>query len=123
MPTKEVGKLQGLSSKYHNVRCEVNGIKLDSKAEAVRYQELVLMLKAGVISGLRVHPRYVLLYGFITAWGRRHRDVVYEGDFEYMEGGRTIVEDVKGVVLPVFRIKAAWLEWQRPDLELRIMKV
>lgn len=72
----------------------------DSLKEARRAQELDLLAKARKISSVRHHPRYRL-----EVCGVHVCD--YEADFQYldMETGRTVVEDVKGVRTPVYKLK------------------
>lgn len=101
-------------SKYRNVRTQIDGRRFDSKAEANRYSELCLLQRAGVISDLECQPRYVV--------GTGKRPPVYVGDFAYIESGRLIVEDVKGVQTPVFRLKAKLFRERYPDIELRIIE-
>ena len=43
-------------------------------------------------------------------------------DFKYIENGKTIVEDVKGIQTDVFKLKHKIFEKVYPDLELRIIK-
>lgn len=103
-------------NKYHARHTEVDGIRFDSLAESRRYCELRLLEQAGEITDLRVHPRYELLPKTAS-----ERAVHYEGDFEYREGGLTVVEDVKGVATPVFRLKATMFRRRYPGIELRII--
>lgn len=92
-------------SKYHNIKTEVDGIKFDSKREASRYCELKLLQKGGVISSLKLQPRFLLLDAFEDARGVKHRKVEYVADFTYFEDGKEIVEDVKGMLTDVFKLK------------------
>lgn len=85
-------------NKYHNVRVVVDGISFASKKEAARYKELQLMEKAGMIWDLRLQPRYPLVV-FGTRVG------TYVGDFLYSGAKGAILEDVKGIKTPVYRIK------------------
>ena len=78
------------SNKYHSQKIVVNGIQFDSKKEAARYQELILLQRAGEITGLRRQVRFVLIPRFAD-----ERAVVYYADFCYTESGVNIVEDVK----------------------------
>ena len=91
-------------SKYRNKRVELDGYRFDSQAEARRYGELKLLHQAGEIHNLRVHPRYRLLDPF-TVKGVRYRAIDYVADFEFVEDGKTVVLDVKGVRTAVFRLK------------------
>lgn len=48
-------------SKYGAVKTEVDGIKFDSKHEALRYQELRLLEQAGEITNLRLPLQIICL--------------------------------------------------------------
>lgn len=85
-------------SKYHARRTQIDGIFFDSMGEASRYQELRLNEHAGQISNLRCHVKYALDVN-------RVRVGYYEADFVYVENGKEIVEDFKGVRTPVYRLK------------------
>ena len=80
----EAGKAKK-RSKYGNVPCEFMGLKFASKAESRRYGELRLLELNKEISQLEAQPVYLLTGG-----------VKYKGDFQYVENGKTICEDVKG---------------------------
>lgn len=82
-------------AKYHNERAERNGIKFDSRKQARRYDELMVMLRAGIISDLRLEPQFTLQESYITEAGERIRAVRYTADFSYRFGGKLVVEDVK----------------------------
>lgn len=95
------------------------GEKFDSKKEHNRWLELLLLEKAGEISGLRRQVRYELLppvYGtkeYITKTGRKiKRRVTIEGGVSYIadfvyrnKAGEEIVEDVKGVRTATYLLK------------------
>lgn len=85
-------------SKYRAVPTFVDGIRFASKAEAKRYQELKLLERAGEISRLELQPRYD-----ITINGTKV--CTYVGDFRYFTKDKQVLEDVKGVKTPVYRIK------------------
>ena len=109
-------------SKYHNTRVTLDGITFDSKAEARRYGELKLMHEAGVICNLRTHPRYTLLDPFECS-GVKYRGISYEGDFEYVENGVTICEDVKGKVTAVFALKKKlFINRYGESIQLRVLE-
>ena len=82
-------------SKYRNKPVTIDGIRFDSKREANRYCELKLLHQAGEIHKLRTHPRYTLLEPFEVN-GVKYRGINYTADFEYVENGQLITEDVKG---------------------------
>lgn len=85
-------------SKYRAVPVEVDGIRFASKREAARYGVLKLLEASGEIEGLELQPRFPLVV-------EGARVGTYVGDFRYLDGGETIVEDVKGVKTPVYRLK------------------
>lgn len=77
--------------KYGATKSEVNGIVFDSKKEANRYKELLLLLKAGQIGILQLQVPYELNEG-------GSHSLKYIADFVYVDAmtGQTIVEDAKG---------------------------
>jgi hypothetical protein len=87
-------------SKYRAIKTEVDGILFDSKAEARAYCNRKLMQQNGMISGLELQPAYDLIVNGVKV-GR------YIADFRYTlnSTGAVIVEDVKGVRTPVYRLK------------------
>ena len=87
-------------SKYNARRTVVDGIAFDSIAEANRWCELRLLERAGKISGLKRQVSFTLIER-----SRYGRAVIYRADFVYAENGQEIVEDVKGVITDVYRIK------------------
>lgn len=92
-------------SKYNNRKTTVNGIIFDSDAEARRYRELCLLARAGEITNLKLQPQFTLLEGFKTPDGETVRPTVYRADFSYMENGKLVVEDVKGVRTEAYKLK------------------
>lgn len=125
--------LKKVLSKYGNERLEEDGYTFDSKAEAARYRELLLLSAGGAIEDLAVHPTYELQPAFRDARGCRHRAIVYMGDFSYIEVidpqsvfGRSVVEDVKGgkgTQTALFKLKAKLFRFRYPDIDLRILDV
>ena len=94
-----------MRSKYGNRKTEIDGIVFDSLAESKRYADLKLLQAAGEISGLKVHPKYILQEAF-DHHGIHERAITYEGDFEYYSSeGIIVCEDVKGVQTESFKIK------------------
>jgi hypothetical protein len=83
--------------KYGNEKVIEDGYVFDSKLEWTRYRQLKLMEKAGEISNLTVHPKYVLLDGVRLPSGKKQSKVTWSADFEYFDNDieKTIVEDVK----------------------------
>ena len=91
-------------SKYGNKKTTIDGFVFDSKREATRYQQLKLIVRAGVISDLTLQPSYMLQESFKIN-GKTIRAIKYVADFKYVENGVTIVEDVKGCLTDVYKLK------------------
>lgn len=86
--------------KYHNTPTgrktqEGAEIRFDSKAEAARFDELMLLLRAGAISDLRLQHEFTLIEAYTTPDGKRVRAERYKADFTYWQNGELVVEDVK----------------------------
>mgnify|MGYP004543162299 FL=1 len=108
-------------NKYKNKKVLVDGEEFDSIRESQRYKELNLLERAGKIKNLELQPRFLLQDSFKKN-GRTFRKIEYVADFKYIENGKTIVEDVKGMQTDVFKLKHKIFEKVYPDLELRIIK-
>ena len=92
-------------SKYHAKKTVVDGISFDSRKEADRYLILKGMEEGGIIEDLRRQVRYELVPAFDVG-GRHYRPVYYVADFVYVEDGKEIVEDVKGMRTDVYKLKS-----------------
>jgi hypothetical protein len=108
--------------KYNATKTEIDGITFDSKGEARRYAELRLMERGGLISGLERQPEFVLQEAFTDCTGQKHRAIKYRADFKYIENGRIIIEDFKGMLTQEFKLKAKLFRFMFPDVTLRITK-
>lgn len=110
----EAAAQQESNRKYHNTTDERNGaegdINFDSKKEARRYDELMLLLKSGQIRDLKLQPQFTLQEAYTTPEGKRVRAIRYQADFSYKkmplywehyeeqcpdDSWYTVVEDVK----------------------------
>lgn len=89
------GEEKKKASKYHAEKDKRGNLKFDSRKEARRYDALVLLLRRGEISDLRVQPEFTLIEAYKTPDGERVRAMRYRADFSYRRGGELIVEDVK----------------------------
>jgi hypothetical protein len=109
-----------MRNKYNARKTTRDGIKFDSQKEADRYQELKLAEYAGQIKDLKLQPEYQLLPAFTDNQGRRHRAIVYRADFEYVEDGQVVTEDVKGMMTKDFKLKSKLFQYHYRDRVLRI---
>jgi hypothetical protein len=106
-------------NKYKAIKTCVNGIEFDSRKEARRYQELLLLQRAGVILNLKRQVKYVLIpaqYEFYERYGKKgqelkpgqrliEKECAYIADFVYEENGKEVVEDTKGIKTKDYIIK------------------
>ena len=101
-------------TKYRNKPTFVDGIRFASKKEARRYQELKLLEKAGEISDLELQPRFEFPINGEPLKYSSGRKVTYFADFSYLElyskTTQNTIEDTKGFVTPVFKLKAALMK-------------
>lgn len=110
-------------SKYRAVKTKVNNIMFDSKLEAKRYTELLMMEKSGRIEKLELQPSFLLQPSFKKN-GKTYRKIEYIADFKYYDTikGKWVIEDTKGIETDVFKIKKKLFEYKYEDLELEIIK-
>lgn len=99
-----------------------HGFVADSTAEARRYGQLLLRQRSGEITDLAVHPRYTLAPAFRDGDGHVQRGIEYEADYSYLEDGREVVEDVKGVETQTWRLKRALFLRVHRDCVLRVIR-
>lgn len=95
-------------SKYHNKR----GNGFDSKKEKARYEELLLMQRAGMIQGLTRQVRFELIPAQYLNGRCVERRCDYLADFTYWEDGKFVVEDCKGFKTPEYIIKRKLMLWR-----------
>lgn len=94
-------------NKYGNRIVEYDGHKFDSIAERDRYIDLKLLEKAGLISNLKLQVKYELIKA-AEAEGVKFPAYGYIADFVYKDkDGDTVIEDVKGMRTPLYKLKRA----------------
>ena len=96
-------------SKYHNRKYR----GFDSVKEAKRYSELLLLQKAGKISGLSRQVSFELIPAQYQDGKCIERSCKYVADFTYWEDGRFIVEDCKGFKTDTYVIKRKLMLWRQ----------
>ena len=115
--------------KYGNTKCELNGIRFDSKKERDRYIVLKEAVDKGMIDNLELQPTFELIPK-ITERIVKHlktkdkieerfvqHPITYTADFAYVKDGVKVVEDVKASPKPyaideVFKIKEKLFRWK-----------
>ena len=107
------------TSKYKNKKTQSrDGIWHDSEREARRWEELLLLFKAGHIMDLKRQVKFVLIptqraEGIVGPKGGKYpgkvieRECYYKADFVYwdLRKAKMVVEDAKGVRTPEYIIK------------------
>lgn len=93
-------------NKFGAKKTMVGDLKFDSQREAKRWQELKLLERFGKIGGLERQVVYILAPSVKIAGETRARPPLrFRADFRYIENGRGVVEDSKGVADTAFRIR------------------
>lgn len=96
----------GRKNKYNAKKITIDGHNFPSEREAERYCELKLFLRAKEIKNLELQPRFLLQDGFVDKEGNEHKKIEYVADFMYVDkDDKTVVEDVKGVLTDVYKLK------------------
>lgn len=108
---RNVGK-----NKYRNERVNVGGVRFDSKKEYSRFQELVMLEKAGIIQDLKRQVKFE-----IVPKNCDERAAFYVADFVYKKAdGKMIIEDVKSEMtrkLPLYILKRKLVKFRYPDYQ------
>ncbi|VVE68887.1 hypothetical protein PAN31117_03120 [Pandoraea anapnoica] len=99
-----LGMVAKKRSKYGNKPCELDGEKFDSEKEMHRWQVLVAEEKAGLISGLLRQVRFEIAAAVVID-GRKRAARYYVADFVYQREEVTVIEDVKGFLTQMYRMK------------------
>lgn len=104
-------------NKYHAKKIVIDGIEFDSRREANRYAELMVMQRAGLISDLQRQEEFVL----IPKHGKE-RAAKYHADFSYIDTatGNKVVEDVKSRATKTkdYILRRKLMNW-RFDIEIQ----
>ena len=96
-----------MGSKYGNKKMTApDGQRFDSVKEYHRWGCLRLLERAGVIKDLKRQVKFEL----IPRIGN-DRACNYIADFTYMEDGKLVVEDCKGMKTDVYKIKKKLMLW------------
>lgn len=124
-----------MQNKYFNVKTKASdGMVFDSTKEARRYEQLILLQRAGYISNLQRQVTYELIpnqYETVERYSKKgerlkdqqrlvERKVEYIADFVYTDNktGEVIVEDAKGFRTKDFILKRKLLLF-RHGIKLR----
>lgn len=98
-------------TKYRAKPTVIDGVRFASKKEAARYCALKLREKIGDISNLTLQPVFPIVIGGQPV-------AKYVADFSYFHNGAYVVEDVKGMRTPVYRLKKKLVEALYPGVKI-----
>lgn len=109
-------------NKYRNTKIIIDGIEFQSKKEGLRYKELKLLERAGLITDLKMQTSFELQPSFKKN-GKTIRAITYKSDFDYYtKDGRHVVEDVKSKATEkdkVYRLKRKMLQYKYNNIEFK----
>jgi len=114
--------------RYNKTVVEVDNIKFDSKIEAARYSQLILMQKAGEIEQLELQPKFIIQQSVkikLNGKVKTQLMIKYIADFKYIENGKIIVEDVKSSYTAndaQYKIKRKMLVYQQEQHEFDVFR-
>jgi hypothetical protein len=103
------GKAGVRKGKYNAAGERIDGIFFHSKAEGTRYRQLKKLQEDGHIENLILQPPYECVV-------KNHKITTYRADFKYYivdDRGHTmriVVEDVKGMVTDIYKLKKKLVE-------------
>ena len=135
---KEIREFNKLRTNKHNntkVKVEIDNIykykitktntpiyTFDSKSEYFRFIDLQTLCKAGIITDLKIHVPFLLQEKYINANNENIKEIRYEADFTYYKDGKFIIEDVKGFITDLFKMKKKLFESKYPNWTIDIIK-
>lgn len=104
-------------NKFGAKKVVIDGEVFDSRKEYYRWCDLRLLERAGKIADLKRQVKYVLIPAQRDEQGKLiEREVSYIADFEYIQDGKKVVEDVKGykrgAAYQHFSIKRKLMLWK-----------
>ena len=101
-------------SKYGAKPQIVDNVRFASQKEARRYSELKLLQAAGEIRELELQPAFPIYAANRFSQQPLELICTYKADFRYRSGprGLLVIEDVKGMKTPVYRLKKKFVEAQ-----------
>lgn len=110
------------ANKYGAKKCECGvGHVHDSKAEARRCNELHLLQRAGKIAGLQQQPVFHFAVDGRPVMLDNGQQARLKADFAYVENGRKVVEDRKGVIVRDFPLRWALARTMWPEIDWRVV--
>lgn len=105
--------------KYHNTKCEIDGIKFDSQLECDYYCQLKMLRMKGEVKDFDLQVPFLLQPSFKRD-GKTIRAIRYIADFVVtLADGTKEVVDTKGYPTPEYKLKRKMLLYQYPNIIFR----
>lgn len=102
-------------------RCAAGHVH-DSASEAARCYELTMLERAGAIVGLEQQPEFKFAVAGRPVMLENGQQARLRADFAYIEGGRKVVEDRKGMIVRDFPLRWALARALWPEIDFRVTK-
>lgn len=110
-------------NKYNRKRVTIDNITFDSKRESEYYLILKEKEKNKEITNLQLQKRFKLQDEYINGNNEKIKKIEYIADFVYEDlKGQTHVIDVKGMILPEFKLKKKIFDSTYYPLYIEIVK-
>ncbi len=108
--------------KFNAKATVVDNVRFASRKESLYYLQLKGLLKAGVIRDLELQPRFPMppeSWGSATGPSLNRKPgciCTWVADFKYTnKEGKTVIVDVKGMRLPIYKLKRRLFDYFYPD--------
>lgn len=101
-------------NKYRAVPIDTADGHFDSMGEYARWEDLKLMQRGGLISGLKRQVKFELIPKQKSKDGKNVQPVEYVADFRYFDKrtNQWVTEDFKGMRTDVYKLKKKLMLWR-----------
>jgi hypothetical protein len=106
--------------RYNRTQIVYKDYLFDSLQECEYFKVLEMRLNKNEISNLRVHPTYVLQPPF-TYFGKKVNGIEYTPDFDYIENGRKVAIEVKGIPTADFELRLKMWKYLNQNTLIKVM--
>jgi hypothetical protein len=107
------------TSKSAKKKRTLNGHTFDSDVEYKFYESLLVQQDQGLIKNIIIQPKFLLQEEF-TKYNKKIRKIEYIADFHVFYTDNTdVIFDVKGMVMPDFKLKRKLFDYKYQDKTLR----
>ena len=115
--TEKMSKDKDRKHKYGAKASVYDDIKFDSKLEMKCYVALKQMKRANLLKDFKLQVPYELQEKYVNVAGKKIRAINYISDFVVeTNNGDIFIIDVKGLVLPYFKMKKKLFEYKYKEI-------